>query len=310
MKLNSEFEQLYQSTRQRFYDLSDIYSASWLNERISSWLKMQISCCSDSSYSAIFSDHIDLPGIKSEDYLQRIIPVGDGLLLGGIRFYNRNLERPFVDLMAWSGMPDWDLWMAVIRREWAIFKPLHVRLLRGDPHDGMMLPEGCVDQSIHSGQINTLAQFPSLPSLQLIDCENFQEAADYVAECHQAFASLNPSLALEVRPADAEDLAECLETGTLHFVILNNERIGLFATAWRAIEFIQGYVVVEEIIHPAFQGRGLAKYVQREAAALLNKAGEGEKTMIGTIHAHNIASRKTAIGAGRPEILQYEFISL
>ncbi|MCK9188973.1 hypothetical protein [Acidithiobacillus sp.] len=155
-----------------------------------------------------------------------------------------------------------------------------------------------------------MAQYPSLPSLQLVDCEDSREAADYVAECHQAFARLNPNLALEIRPADAEYLAECLETGTLHFVNLNNERIGLFATAWIAIEFIQGYVVVEEIIHPAFQGRGLAKYVQREAAALLDKAGEGEKAMIGTIHAHNIASRKTAIGAGRPGILQCEFISL
>ena len=94
-------------------------------------------------------------------------------------------------------------WMAIIRREWAIFNQLHVRLLRGDPHDGMMLPEGCADQSIHSGRINTLTQYPSLPSLQLVDCEDSREAADYVAECHQAFARLNPNLALEIRWASA-----------------------------------------------------------------------------------------------------------
>ncbi|WP_193047259.1 hypothetical protein [Mycolicibacterium baixiangningiae] len=56
----------------------------------------------DGDFARTFSDHVHLPGIASLDYAHRHIRTPRGDLLGGIRFYSRNVARPFVDVLAHS----------------------------------------------------------------------------------------------------------------------------------------------------------------------------------------------------------------
>ena len=70
--------------------------------RVADWLDEQLGYVGNADFAAQFSDHIELPGIAPIDYAHRTIRTRRGELLGGIRFYGRDIGRPFVDVVAHS----------------------------------------------------------------------------------------------------------------------------------------------------------------------------------------------------------------
>lgn len=68
--------------------------------RVAGWLSLQRARVDDPAFARRFSDHIDLPGVASGDYNHRLIETPRGALLGGVRFYGRDVARPFVEVVA------------------------------------------------------------------------------------------------------------------------------------------------------------------------------------------------------------------
>ncbi|WP_308389372.1 GNAT family protein [Acidithiobacillus sp. AMEEHan] len=117
-------------------------------------------------------------------------------------------------------------------------------------------------------------------------------------------------LAAEVHPADLDDLTACATNGTLDFITIDGVVAGLIATEPGEIDWVRGYVVIEEIMAPTRRGHGYAAQAQRLLTARLSETHGSESLIIGTIHHLNIASSQTATRAGRPEVMSYRFLSM
>jgi hypothetical protein len=67
---------------------------------VAAWLEGELARISDPEFARLFSDHIELAEVQIDDYLHRRICTSSGTLLGGIRFYGRDISRPFVEVIA------------------------------------------------------------------------------------------------------------------------------------------------------------------------------------------------------------------
>ena len=65
--------------------------------------------------------------MTTDDYLHRRIQTSSGTALGGIRFYGRDISRPFVEIIAHS-FNELDRLCDCVRREWSMFAPPVLRL--------------------------------------------------------------------------------------------------------------------------------------------------------------------------------------
>lgn len=132
-----------------------VASALYGNTRcVDSWLAEQFSYVDDLSFARQFSDHISLRGIAPLDYAHRLIETSHGDLLGGIRFYNRDIRRPFVEVIAHS-FNDLGAMTDAVAQEWAPFGMYHARL-RTSP--GRFSGRGVeLDQTIHAAPAGRMA---------------------------------------------------------------------------------------------------------------------------------------------------------
>jgi hypothetical protein len=94
---------------------------------IADWLDDELDRVTDPAFARSFADHIDLPGVTTEDYLQRVIDTQAGSLLAGIRFFGRDISRPFVEVIAHS-FDDLDRLRDCVAHEWSTFEPQALRV--------------------------------------------------------------------------------------------------------------------------------------------------------------------------------------
>ncbi len=69
---------------------------------VADWMDHQLGLVGNIDFAREFSGHIELPGVRPLDYAHRLVHTQHGQLVGGIRFYNRNIDRPFVEIVAHS----------------------------------------------------------------------------------------------------------------------------------------------------------------------------------------------------------------
>jgi hypothetical protein len=96
-------------------------------QRVAAWLDEQEGLVENADFARSFADHIDLPGVGLFDYTDRYVRSSGGATLGGIRFYNRDIERPFVEIIVHS-FSDIDALRDCVSVEWSVFSPLFIRL--------------------------------------------------------------------------------------------------------------------------------------------------------------------------------------
>ncbi|MEL5848079.1 MAG: hypothetical protein U7M05_01785 [Candidatus Igneacidithiobacillus chanchocoensis] len=304
------FDKLQEETISRFSVLYDYYDYDALRNSISSWLIQQLKCTYDRSYAQLFSKNIDISGVKERDYLQKLLLCGDGIILAGIRFYNLDIKKPFVDIVAFSGSFDWSECKRLIKQQWAMFNPERIRILHHNNHKvniDCSLNE--LDQTVHIGKLRDVIKYQSYSNIELVRSLDPAKTACFVNECYQMIYNQG-YVRTKATPANLDELSDCLINGTLHEAYLDNKMIGVFATRWGNIDFIEGHVVIEEVIHPSFHGMGIAKQIQATVALKIYESKNANNNLIGTIHEKNIASQKTATGVGRKAILCYEFFDI
>jgi len=128
-------------------DLATALFGAGGQQRLQIWLDGELARTADAGFARSFSDHIDLPGVVSDDYLHRVIRTAHGNLLGGIRFYGRDIGRPFVEIVAHSFV-DLDRLLDCVAVEWVPFAPTALRLKSRPGRLGG--PHALLDQTIHS----------------------------------------------------------------------------------------------------------------------------------------------------------------
>lgn len=284
--------------------LAGLIGAQAAEQRVASWLQEKLDLVGDRDFANRFRAHFGSIDAQPLDYTHRRFRVADGEALGGIRFLGGLADKPFVDVFAWSKDVEFTELIAAVTREWRAFNPFALRLISVPGWD---VPGAYRDQSIHAARVSAMATDAGAAKLR--ETTDFEAAAKLVSDKYSALERLQPDLSAELFPATREQLKKCAKTGTLHLIEADGATAGLICTLPGALEFIDGYIVEEEVVLDGFNGRGLASAAQRALAGLL-AARSPEAVLAGTIHRINHASRRSATTAGRPVLLEYVFVDL
>src|SRR6478672_9451714 len=92
-----------------------------------SWLERQAARVDDPDFASLFSDHIDIPGVTTDDYLHRRTRSSSAQPWAVSVFYGRDISRPFVEIIAHS-FNELDRLCDCVRQEWSMFAPPVLRL--------------------------------------------------------------------------------------------------------------------------------------------------------------------------------------
>ena len=272
-------------------------------QRVAAWLDEQEGLIDNADFAHSFADHIDLPGVGLFDYAHRYVRSSGGAALGGIRFYNRNIERPFVEVIVHS-FSDIDALRDCVRVEWSAFSPQFTRLRMRPGH--LVVAGARVHKSIYVGRYSELQPSDGRVSLDRFD--NPETAIGIVACRYDRLKSDNPPLARMLSAASPEELLEWYDADQLRAIRTNGTTVGVLAIAPSEIGWIEGDEVGEEVIDADHNGRGYAAAAQSVWAGQVTC--NRNSLLIGTIHDGNDASRKTAESVGRRRVLDDYVVEL
>lgn len=285
-------------------DLADCLCGESGRSRVSAWFAEQVDRIDNPEFARLFSDHIALPGVASLDFAHRYLRTGAGSLIGGIRFYARDLARPYVEIIA-HDFEDMAALSAVVAAEWDAFAPRALRL-RQKSGTGLPSSQAHVDMTLYAACYKDLHSEPAPVSLRPF--AHSDEALRVVQERFDHMAQTEPDLRRNVSPRTEEELRELWREGRLHAITFARCTVGAIAAAPGQIDWIEGDEIMEEVVAAAHSGHGYAASAQ---IALAHLPGTNpERLLIGTIDGLNFASRKTAERAGRRAVLDYVFLPL
>lgn len=290
------------------------------------WVALQLERARDPAFGVGFAEGCPWPGALPADYLQRVVSFPGGQALVGIRFFGGSASFRFVDLLASTGPREPEALgsaCAAALRACARFAPSAVRVLQ--PEERQPVPPGWgarVDQRFLAAPLAALRLSPEAalapnpdpqpdPGLELElleEPDQVSAAAEFVAAAYRAWGAQDPALAARVTPADAAELEACRATGLLAYLRWGSRRVGLIGLEADADAYLAGYRVVEEVVLLEARGRRLARRAQVLAASLLGE-GEPEALLFGTIDGANLASLRSAEGAGRARVAAYRFLT-
>lgn len=280
-------------------------------------LDRELARCEEMEFARGFAEACPVEGCRPEDYLQRIVEVGDGqTVLAGIRFHG-NRGFPFVELPAWTEPLD-DA--AAIGRvhdtivdEFSEFSPQ--RLLVWWPTSRRWaLPEELeteVDRFVHVGAVDELTGRDAVADVERVELrgvEGLEAAAGFVEDAYDSYLAAHPDLAGVVAPADVDDLEACRSSGVVAWVRVTGERAGLVATCEELGPFVRGQCVVEQVLGEDYRGRRLAPAAQQRLIVRVEARHDAE-VLWGEIDRQNAASRATAERVGRDAVAAWHWIA-
>ena len=271
--------------------------------KVVEWLSEQVGFVGDSAFAKTFSDHVHLPGIASLDYGHRYIRSGRGDLIGGIRFYSRNVARLFVEVLTHS-FDDLDALAACVYAEWSAFGVRYLRLRTG-PGQLTSRPGVLLDKTIHAARCRDMAPADGRVVLRAFDTAEC--AIDIVSARHSHVALTDPVLSNNLTAASAEDMRDWHARQQMWAITREPNIVGVLAVTPGSLGWISGQEINEEVIAVTHGGH---RYATSAQCAWAHGGFVGSTDLlIGTIDRHNHPSRTTAVRAGRPRVLDDVFIT-
>jgi hypothetical protein len=272
-------------------------------DKLTRWLSVEFDRVHDTEFARTFSAHIHLLGISEPDFNHRVVRSAGGTLLGGIRFYGRDISRPFVEIICHS-FPDPQALADCVAAEWAQFRPHWARL-----HDrpGMLSHRDMVlDQTTHAARCADM-RAPDT-RVALTPFPDPEDAVELVRRRYDELAVDDPALTRHLYAAEPDDLRSWHAAGYLHAVTVSGAVVGVLAVAPGQVRWIDGYEITEEVILTTRGGYGYAASAQAYWAHHVSV--DGHALLVGTIDRLNAASRATARHAGREVLLESVFFRL
>ncbi|MGF1477202.1 MAG: hypothetical protein ACFB6S_16785 [Geminicoccaceae bacterium] len=274
------------------------------------WLVGEVGHIDDPAFAKLFTDHISLPGVADADYAHRHIRSEAGELIGGIRFYAHDRDRPFVEIVAHSfagaahSDEELDRFRDCVRSEWSMFEPLDLRM-RVAPV-GIVHPTARTDVTIHAARHRDMT--PPDGRVQLMPFADVEGAIEITFDRYAHVADHTPDLARNIAAAHPDDLRMWHQANQLRAIVAEGSVVGLLAIAPGSVAWIEGDEVNEEVVVGAHGGQGYAASAQAAWAATM--AQDRNRFLVGTIDHLNPASRRSAERAGRPAVLEEIFLAL
>ena len=254
-----------------------------------------------------------VPGASADAYGLRELWLGGDLgLLAGIHFYGGDVAKPFVGIEAQTRDVTVEAMVEAtpaLLDAFAAFSPRATWWWVQGGDDGSPRPKPVVaDQRLLIGSIPELVRAPVERSALPFTLRRDETGASY-AEYDRAFSTFvasNPAWEGRLVRSSREDVMACAAAGGLWVVEHGGRFAGVFAARPGEVRGIPGWVVEEMLLGDALRGRGLAPLVQRLA---LERLDASERPLVmGTIHADNAASLRTARRVGHTDAGGWVFV--
>jgi RimJ/RimL family protein N-acetyltransferase len=263
-----------------------------------------------------YAEACPVPGVQHSAYRLRKITLPGGItLIAGIHFKGmRPGLYPFVGVFAqerWLSAEQTVQAHSVLMDQFAEFSPRASWWWTRPGRDlegigGVELEQHLVVGSLH--EIRQSAA-PGLPSnWQSRRAESAEGFGTKLQEFYREFHEQRTDLSDHVPAADADDLQACVVEGGLFGCFVGTELAGIVAAKPGGEEYgVQAWIMWEFILARRYCGKGLAPLLQR--AALDQLDAERAPLVLGTIHAKNQPSLRTALRVGRRVVGSWVFLT-
>lgn len=282
-----------------------------LHRNLSEWLEPSMALVGDAAWGAQIRDLVQLPIDDPLQWANRRIPLPGGeWAIAGIRFRDRDISRPFVDIIATSLAPEPSQLAALadVLPHFTAFSPLCLRIHCPDPEQtlselarcGTYAGHAATDLLIVAGLLETL-KWRAMPSstesveLRAVDP---QAAADRVAAIYDELEHSRPGIKSWASPADVDLLSSAATENLLFEVCSDSEPIGVVAAARENAYGMSGYSVQELCLNAEHRGRRLGRAVLLQLCGRLPIASVGD-VLWGHIHPDNKPSLDNSLSIGR-----------
>ncbi|WIB15215.1 hypothetical protein DEJ34_13915 [Curtobacterium sp. MCPF17_050] len=278
-------------------------------DALAGWVGPSLDLVGDTAWGAMVRDAVGLPVTDPLAWANRRIDLPDGgWAVAGIRFRGRDVEKPFVDVIATTATPDAagldDL--TVLMDHYAAFAPRCLRVhLPGDvstPGAAAATPRGATlraDLLVVAGGVDEISAQPPTRRYEDVTLVRTspEDAAGLVGSVYRERIADQPASADWATPADAESLAEADEQGLLFEVVVAGTVAGLVAAERDDSYGLTGFSVQEIVLDAGHRGRGLGTATGQHLARAL--PASPTDVLWGHIHPGNRASLANARSMGR-----------
>ena len=166
------------------------------------------------------------------------------------------------------------------------------------------------DQFVVSNFISDLKEEPKPENYSKIELQATQ-MVNWYPKYQKAYEIIHQDYELADEMGHAEtknQMQDRADKGLLFEAYRKNDFVGIVAVDRQRSWFLDGYVVMEELLFKPFRGQKLASALQRHLIEQIN--GDLNQMLYGTIHYTNIASLNTAYRCGRKYCGMYIFADL
>jgi L-amino acid N-acyltransferase YncA len=236
----------------------------------------------------------------------------DARVLAGIHFYGGDVTKPFVGVLAQTRELTTDERIEATASScdaFAVFAPAAAwwwvaGLDDGARRDGRLVP----DQRVLTGSIPALVRHDGPGALVPFELRRDESGVSHDAyvRLFDAFVAAHPLWHARLTCSGLEDFEECARSGGLFVAEYQGQIAGVFAARPGEVNGIPGWLVEEEFLGDALRGRGLASTLQAMALARLDASAR--PLVMGTIHALNEPSLRTARRVGRSDVGGWVFV--
>jgi GNAT superfamily N-acetyltransferase len=218
----------------------------------------------------------------------------------GPRYLGRDPDLPFVGVSA-SDRPltasDAEPLTSLAGESFSAFAPGFVLLSTADPIGAW--PGTRPEQRQLVGLLADLRARPAPTGLRAVPRAD-TGFYDHYRQIFDDDVARDPVHARHTRAESLEDLEKLAGQGLVFDVEVDGTWAGILAAEPDVRRGVRGATVVELILDPAFRGRGYGKHL----SALLARAVPlpDDQCLMGTIHADNVTSYRSALAAGRVDV--------
>ncbi|MCX3308662.1 GNAT family N-acetyltransferase [Pantoea vagans] len=278
-------------------------SSECLSDWLTSWLAQQQARCHDHHFSAAFPWRET--GLPQHTFLQRELTINGQRFLTGPRYLGGDTAQPFIEIVARDGALDYAA-AGAIMREWQAIRPLKMRILLPaiDPDIGI------TDQLIYlSVPGSHSASYDDGISLITACRKDYPLCSSAINRAYRASWHTLPHLRDQLMATSRQELRDDIAGGHVFLILWQGMVAGLMICVPRRLAFIEGFQIMDEVILPAYQGRGLAARAQQHLLQQLHHHCGHDAMLTGTILPGNTPSLRSAQNAGRRCVLKYHFFT-
>lgn len=253
--------------------------------------------------------HYQVPHAKATDYAEGLLELSSNKkVLYGIRHLSGNREHPFIKFKANFAFTSEDQVSEVyqqIQDKLQVFNPLSLCFWSADPEIGKC----SLGATYLVASAREMKQLPVWPEEELLELRAVSDHSYYewYQRGYQKFHSLRPELKMKVSVNSLETMEDSMAQGLLCEVSLDQQRMGLISGERSSFLGHPGIYLNEIFLDHEWQGRGLAKAVQRK---FVSTFAQDQDFIWGTIDHSNRPSYQTALANGRRPIRFECFLDL